>query len=383
MKFKTDYETFRGAIATIGKAVKKNGINEMAVVKMEVKGNILELSTNGNIGCIVQVELTDGEDGEFVVSFSELNIFSLRKCTGKISASSSDDGNAMTMMYRDGNAKTVLTRVDVVFNDVAKPEKDTPKVALPFATLKKMVAETIFAASREETNAGYGVHLNIREDEDGLLALTITCLDGLRVAQRTAYAVKNGDYTGTVIVPPEQFKTMIDIVDASDDDANIDITIDSGKLYMDYSKKHVCIPVLDKKYPAVQRIIDGEIGKDACKFSITIDKRDFIESISCVQYVLQETGASGVNSSAMLKFKEKELEIGGIGLSQYGEKIEAETVGEVPEPAYFNPDFLKEAASIYPKDKITIGVIEPKAPIWMCCGDSNEYVYCVLPRKRE
>ena len=85
----------------------------------------------------------------------------------------------------------------------------------------------------------------------------------------------------------------------------------------------------------------------------------------------------------MLKFKEKELEIGGIGLSQYGEKIEAETVGEVPEPAYFNPDFLKEAASIYPKDKITIGVIEPKAPIWMCCGDSNEYVYCVLPRKRE
>ena len=38
MKFKTDYETFRGAIATIGKAVKKNGINEMAVVKMEVKG---------------------------------------------------------------------------------------------------------------------------------------------------------------------------------------------------------------------------------------------------------------------------------------------------------------------------------------------------------
>lgn len=197
------------------------------------------------------------------------------------------------------------------------------------------------------------------------------------------YAVKNGDYTGTVIVPPEQFKTMIDIVDASDDDANIDITIDSGKLYMDYSKKHVCIPVLDKKYPAVQRMIDGEIGKNACKFSITIAKRDFIESISCVQYVLQETGASGVNSSAMLKFKEKELEIGGIGLSQYGEKIEAETVGEVPEPAYFNPDFLKEAASIYPKDKITIGVIGPKAPIWMCCGDSNEYVYCVLPRKRE
>lgn len=383
MKFKTDYMKLRGAVATIGKAVKRNGINEMPIVKMEVKGEILELSTNGNIGCVVQVEAVDSEDGAFVVSFSELNIFSLRKCTGDISASSNDDSNVMTMMYRNGNAKTVLTRVDVVFNDVAKPEENIPKVALPFVNLKKMVAETIFAASREEANAGYGVQLNIREDEDGLLAFTITCLDGLRVAQRTAYAVKNGDYTGTVIVPPEQFKTMIDIVDASDDDANIDIAIDADKLYMDYSGKHVCIPVLNKNYPAVQRMIDGEIGKDACKFSITVDKRDFIESISCVQYVLQETGTSGVSSSAMLKFKEKELEIGGIGLSQYGEKIEAETVGDVPEPAYFNPDFLKEAASIYPTDKITIGVIGPKAPIWLCCGDSNEYVYCVLPRKRE
>lgn len=45
MKFKTDYMKLRGAVATIGKAVKRNGINEMPIVKMEVKGEILELST--------------------------------------------------------------------------------------------------------------------------------------------------------------------------------------------------------------------------------------------------------------------------------------------------------------------------------------------------
>ena len=77
-----------------------------------------------------------------------------------------------------------------------------------------MLKDTLFVGMNQSAaQNAYGMILKIEEDEDGLLKFSLTASDCYRIAKRTVFAVKNGEYTGSVVLAPENLKTVSEILD--------------------------------------------------------------------------------------------------------------------------------------------------------------------------
>ena len=267
MKFKTNFKDMREAVVTIGKAVKKNmSPIEISLVKIEAGEDYVELSTNGSIGACVKIQAVVEEAGSFVTSFSGINILSVRKCDGDINASNEVNENTLVLKYRGGKAKTELAAVDKVFNSVANPTDDCANVSLPYASLKSMCKDTVFAADDNVASDLHAIKVNIMDDTDGLLKFTLAACDGKSIAVRTAYAVKEGAYTGEILILPDVLKISLEILETEDE--NVKISIGNGKLFMETENARTCFPVLDKNYPDLNRILNAK----KCSFTASIKK---------------------------------------------------------------------------------------------------------------
>ena len=169
MKFKTNFEELKNAINTIGKGVKKNTIIT-PTVRFEAAGDKLILSSNSGIGVKIEISAVVKEDGVFVSTFSSINIISIRKCTGDVTAESID--SVLVLKYRGGKAKTVLTAVDEnLYTAIPEVPEDALSVEIPVTTMKQMVKETLFASETEQSSDLHSVKMDIEDDEDGLIKL--------------------------------------------------------------------------------------------------------------------------------------------------------------------------------------------------------------------
>ena len=88
------------------------------------------------------------------------------------------------------------------------------------------------------------------------------------------------------------------------------------------------------------------------------------------------------NTSVEMGIMTDSLSIKNVGLSQYTEKIEAETSGLLPSLLYFDAGMLKSAVEAYPSERVVFSGNKSKPFFWMTCGDNAEYVYCVGPRSK-
>ena len=381
MKFKTNFKDMREAVVTIGKAVKKNmSPIEISLVKIEAGKDYVELSTNGSIGACVKIQAVVEEAGSFVTSFSGINILSVRKCDGDINASNEVNENTLVLKYRGGKAKTELAAVDKVFNSVAKPADDCANVSLPYASLKSMCKDTVFAADDNVASDLHAIKVNIMDDTDGLLKFTLAACDGKSIAVRTAYAVKEGAYTGEILILPEVLKISLEILETEDE--NVKISSGNGKLFMETENARTCFPVLDKNYPDLNRILNAK----NCSFTASIKKDELIEALNCASYLQQEQKASsGTEGFVSFKFKENAVTVGFTGMSQYAEVLDSVTTGELPEQnVLFKTSLIKEIVALYPNNNVVIGGTTEKNPFWLCCGEHDEYLYCAMPcRLRE
>lgn len=111
MKFETNFEEFKKAITTCGKGLKKGALLT-PLIKIEAKEHSLIVSENnisGNgIGIEVTIPATVEKTGSFVTSFYSANVLSIRNCTGKLEGELV--GNMLVLKYKNGLAKTVLTK---------------------------------------------------------------------------------------------------------------------------------------------------------------------------------------------------------------------------------------------------------------------------------
>ena len=136
----------------------------------------------------------------------------------------------------------------------------------------------------------------------------------------------------------------------------------------------MCINTLDVTYPDLSNLINNR----ECSFTVVVNKNDFLETLNCASYLLSDMKEQ--TNCLSLSFSDKEITVGCTGITQYTEKLEAETSGDLPDIVFFNVKLLKEVVSCYPGDTVTIGGTNKKSPFWLCCGDNEEYIYCAMPR---
>lgn len=375
MKFKMDLNEMKKGIMTLGKTIKKSAL-DAPLIKIEALDDNITLSSNGLIGISMKIPAEVTEAGEFVSTFSSINILSIRKCSGAVTAKPAGE-NGLLLKYKGNMANTALTRVQATFTDMPTPSDKAMKVSLPASSLKEMVKETVFVSEDNVNSDLHSLKIDITDDVDGLLKFVITACDGKSLAVRSAYAVKNGNYTGSILLLPEQFKVALDILG---DDGNIDISIEDGKVFMSYENIHIYFPAVTRNFPDLSALINNK----QCSFSVKMDKAEFIEALNCALYLHNEQKtAQGFENSVAISFAENTITVGCVGMSQYEEKITAETNGELPDTVFFNTALLKEIVGNYPSEQVVIGGTNTKSPFWLCCGEHDEYIYCVLPRVRK
>lgn len=375
MKFKTNFEELKNAINTIGKGVKKNTIIT-PTVRFEAAGDKLILSSNSGIGVKIEISAVVKEDGVFVSTFSSINIISIRKCTGDVTAESSD--SVLVLKYRGGKAKTVLTAVDEnLYTAIPEVPEDALSIEIPVTTMKQMVKETLFASETEQSSDLHSVKMDIEDDEDGLIKLKLSACDGKSLAVRTAYAVKKGTYTGSTVLLPEDLKMAMAIIDGNE---SVTVSIAEKKIFMSAGSVLTVFQEVSKSFPNLALLLNTK----ACSFSVEVDKAELLEALNCAIYLQNEQKlVNGATTSITFDFKDGQVGVGCAGLTDYSEDLEAKTDGKFPGTVMFNAALLKDIVSIYPSDKVIIGGSDEKSPFWICAGENEEYTYCVLPRFRK
>lgn len=376
MKFKTDFEGFKKAIQAVGKAAKKNPIDgNIALVELKAIDNKLSISVNGTIGITVAIPAEVAEEGVFVTSFYSLNMLSIRQCVGAVNAKS--EGETLTLKYNNNKAYMKLTEVGLKFNEVAKASEDTSNVSLPLTMFKQMFNDTAFAVDDEVNNTTYALKIDISDNIDGILKFAITACDRKRIAIRSAYTVKNGSYTGSVLVAPDQLKTAFAAFNKAEGD--VKIAISDGKFFMSDEGVNICLATLDKKFPDLKSILSSMKSS----FTVKLPKAELMKALSCATYLQNEARADGLTPSTSVNFANGKVVVEYDVSTSYSEDIPAETVGEMPGTALFDAALLKEVVDKYPAEQVTIAGTSLKAPFWICYGENEEYIYCILPRVKK
>lgn len=377
MKVKANFEELKAIIVAAGKALKKGTFISAPAVKIEAKERKLIVSVSGTVDVTLSIPADVKESGTFVTGFSDINMLSVRKCGGDVNISSTDSG-ALLLKYKGSKANTILTQTNTPFNAMQPLEDNIQKVVLPLDSLKKMVRDTICFTESNTASDLHTVKLDISDDiEDGIMKIQMQTCDGKRFALRTVYAAKNGNYTGVVLLQPENLKTAMDII--NDDEGDVTVILSGKKFFLQHEDTTICLPTLDKKYPDMSNLIASR----APSFTVKMDKAEFIEALNCVIYLQNENNLkNGTDESVIVQFLDNEIGISSEGVTSYNEKIEAETTGNLPGIMLFNTKLLKDAVSVYPNGILEIGGTHTKAPLWLCAGDHDEYIFCLLPRAR-
>ena len=368
MKFTTDLGEVKKALAAMGKAVKKISI-EPALIKMEALEDSLRLSLNGTVGVQISIPAKVSEQGCFVTSFSSANILTVRHCNSTLNGKSIDE-NTLLLTYNGGKAKTVLTKSNATFVDIPKPQAEYPQVELQTEAVKKLAKDTLFAACEDTNDMLHAVKLDIADDEEGILKFVLTAADRRSIAKRTAYAAKNGTYTGSTVLLPEQVKITMDMLD---NDGNLTIAFGDGKVFFSQESIMICFQELARKYPNIDSIIQ-QMNQP---FSFKVDKKELLDVLNSVLYL--QGAAGSVGSSLTLQFTDDAVTISYTGNTEYIETLPATITGTFNAPVYFSATMLKEIVTICPNQEVVIGGENPMHPFWMTCGENQEYLYCLMP----
>lgn len=383
MKLKVDFEELKKAVQKAGKAVKRQ-VDAVPIIKIEAVGQELVLSLNSSLASGIAAEIRIPakveKEGVFVTTFQSINIVSIRKCSGDVNISNTSE-NTLLLKYKGGDASNVLTMVSDTFYEIPKPADNIQKVALPLAVMKDMVKSTIFLTDNSPSYKNHIVKLNVVDDEDGIIKFSITTYNDVSLARRVAYTIKNGNYTGSAIVAPDNIKNAIDILGS--DEENMVLMIDGDKVFLKAGKTKVFLRTLDSSlFKDIEPFFDYK--KDG--FNVSVDKAEFIEALSCVIYVKNNEPGLKDNTFAAslnLKFGDEAVTMGCVSLSSFQENVDAEVSGQPPRNVYVNADILKEIASYYPNDTLVLSGIDDakgRNPLWLCAGEQEEYAYGLLRR---
>ncbi len=160
------------------------------------------------------------------------------------------DTTSQTMRIRCGATKSNIRGIDAdEFPSV--PTGGQNDVIVPGAVLKEMIAQTVFAAAKDEARPILtGVYIHFEGD-----VLTMASADGYRLAVRTTKIDSNFAEPFSMVVPARNLAEVGRII--SDEDDEVGITLPGGRNTVMFHLRNVDISsqLLEGKYPDFSAII--------------------------------------------------------------------------------------------------------------------------------
>ena len=390
MKITCDVKTLRDALQNVQRAVaNKSSIEVLEGVLVRAKsqnelficGYNLEIGITTNIGA--QIEDPYG----FVIDPKILTDI-LRKT----------ESTDISIEVNE-NLDTIVTSEKSRFSIKALPETDYPilpsvdssssSIRLYSSTLKKMIKQTIFAASLlDERPVNTGTLFDIKDN-----LLTMVSVDNFRLA-KTCTPLKTGSaLENKFIVPAKTLSELVRLMPdekeddnivnnnkknvGSDEGDNLKENIDVIDVYV--GEHHVVFSAFG--YNIISRRIEGEfldydsaIPK-ASSSSIRVNTREIINCIDRVSVLISER----IKSPVRLKFTEDLVHFScQTPLGESEDSLALNYTGEDFEIG-LNSKYILDALKNADTDIVNLEFSGPLAPVKITPVDGDSFVFLVLP----
>ncbi len=259
-----------------------------------------------------------------------------------------------------------------VFNIPAQDPSDFPyppmiekdySLGLSQFTLKEMIRETIFSLNMLENNKLMtGELFEIKNN-----VLRIVALDGHRIAIRK---LKLGaDYQDRQAIIPGKALNEISKILSDNIEDQVNLYFTDNHILFSFDETVVYSRLIEGEYFHIDNMLSSDY-----QTKIVVDKKEFYESIERANLLVRESD----NKPIVLNTGDGYMEMSvNSSFGSMDESIEIEKEGADIRIG-FNPKFLIDAIKVIDEEKLTLYMLNRKAPCFIKDEEEN-YIYLILP----
>ena len=358
MNIVCDKVLLSAAIDGVSKAVTmRSAIPVLEGILLKAEGFQLTLTGYDlEMGIVTTIEANVKEAGEIVLNAKLIS----RMPAGQVTITSAENG------------KTTIQGGVAQFEIQSMPATDFPELpntgaeetlTIKTGVLKDMIDRTLYAVSQDEKKPAHtGELFEILPDK-----LTVVALDGYRLAivERPVTAVKDI----RIIVPS---KTMTEVAHLLPNDDEEPVHISANRRYVVF---------MTAGYTIMSRLIEGEflnyrnVIPDGSRTRVTIDTKDFIETIERASLIITER----LKNPLRISFTEGRVVVRcQTNLGRVVDEFNADCEGDEVEIG-FNNRYLLDALRNARTEKVRLEISGPLSPVKVLPAEGNDFLYLVLP----
>ena len=272
----------------------------------------------------------------------------------------------------DATFKTVITCEKAKFNIIGKSGEDfsyipviprNEPVVISQFTLKEVIRQTIFSIADNDNNKLMtGELFEINDNR-----LKVVSLDGHRISIRNIELKESYEHK-KVVVPGKTLMEISKIILGSVED-DVQIFITDNHIIFEFERTTVVSRLIEGEYFRIDQMLSTDY-----ETKIVINKRELLDCIDRATLLIKE----GDKKPIIMNVTDgnMELKINSF-VGSMNEDIEIDKEGR-DILIGFNPKFFIDALRVIDEERITLYMVNPKAPCFI--RDENEsFIYLILP----
>ena len=332
---------------------------------IEAKDGKIQITTNNmELGIQTVVSGRIDEEGSVAVNAKIFSEIARKLPEGNVTISTDEN---YTMYINCGKAKfKIAAQSGMDFPVLPEMKKDSYITISQFA-LREIIKQTIFAVSDNESVNGTAKVMTGEHFEIVGNRLTVTALDGHRIAIRNIELKKTFD-DRDVIIPG---KTLNEIIKIIEGDAEKEITVffSQNNVLFELENTIVLSRLVEGRYLNVRQMISTDY-----ETKIKINKKNLMESIDRATLLIKESDKKPI----IMNIEDDKIGLNmNTSIGSMDEEIDVEKEGK-DLLIGFNPKFIMDVIKIIDEDEISLYLTNSKAPCFIK-DENDSYNYLVLP----
>lgn len=276
------------------------------------------------------------------------------------------------VIQTDANLNTTITCEKAKFTIPGKEGDDfaylpiiekNEGIELSQFTLKEVIRQTIFSIAANENNKLMtGELFEIKNN-----ILKVVSLDGHRIAIRKI-ELKDSYSDKKVVVPGKTLNEISKILSGEVEDL-VQIFFTDNHIVFEFDDTVVVSRLIEGEYFRIDQMLSSDY-----ETKVNINKREFLDCIDRATLFVKESDKKPI----IINIEDESMQLNiNSQIGSMKEDIDIEKEGR-DIMIGFNPRFLIDALKVIDDEKITIFLVNPKAPCFI--KDENEsYIYLILP----
>ena len=272
----------------------------------------------------------------------------------------------------DANLNTTITCEKAKFTIPGKSGEDfaylpviekNEGIELSQFTLKEVIRQTIFSIAANENNKLMtGELFEIKNN-----ILKVVSLDGHRIAIRKI-ELKDSYSDKKVVVPGKTLNEISKILSGEVEDL-VQIFFTDNHIVFEFDDTVVVSRLIEGEYFRIDQMLSSDY-----ETKVDINKREFLDCIDRATLFVKESDKKPI----IINIEDESMQLSiNSQIGSMKEDIDIEKEGK-DIMIGFNPKFLIDALKVIDDEKISIYLVNPKAPCFIK-DEKESYIYLILP----